>query len=488
MASIQDSIVVARSAILAHQQRLNVTSNNIANVNTPGYHRQTVALGTNPAIDPTMLETRDYPISTGVRVIDVVREYNAMKEHMLLQQQSDVDYYTQRADALGDLEGLVNGDGSAALETHFQNFWNAWQDVANNADSLSYRSVLVERSAALVNQIQSIDTNITQFRDEIAAGGAGPAFSGMVNSDVNEINTIASELSTLNRQILYASSAYTPNDLMDQRLQLLQDLSSKVNITVGSDFSVSVGGQLLVSADGLTLNTLSITNTATSPIGLQLNGAAITVTKGTLAACIDTAAITDSLSTNLDTLASQLITSVNNILNSTKRAAAGLPGNAYDLDGNVSNLDFFTGTDASNISVSMAIHDDSNPLNDNLRRIAAAATRTDIAVPSPANPGDGARALEVADLANQIFVALNGRSFTEYFSGQSSTIGSIIQNDKALATSGTAVVTMLEDSIQSETGVNLDEEMMDMLSAHQAATRLFTTLDDMMDLIINRLG
>jgi len=54
MASLHDSLTVARSAILAHQERLNVASNNIANVNTPGYHRQKVVLGTNPPINPTI--------------------------------------------------------------------------------------------------------------------------------------------------------------------------------------------------------------------------------------------------------------------------------------------------------------------------------------------------------------------------------------------------------------------------------------------------
>lgn len=484
--SLQDSIVVARSAMMAHQERLNVASNNVANVNTPGYHRQKVALGTNPYVNPTIAEARHYPISTGVRVLDVIRSYDSMKENMLLQQQSDVDYHTQKGEALGDIESLVNASGDASLSVQLQNFWSSWQDLANNADSLTFRSVLLEKSAALADQINNIAGRLTTYRDGIASGGGGPAFSGAVDTDINEINTIATELKDLNYRINYAQSSYSPHNLMDQRTKLLQDLSQKANITVTADSSVFIGGQLLVSGDGATQNALSITDTTTDPIGLSLNGAGITVTGGSLGAWVDTAAVIDTLSANLDTMANELITSVNAIHNTTKRGA----GSSYDLDGNVSNIDFFTGTSAATISVNPAIHDSSNPLADDPRLIAAAATCYQ-GIPGTPNPGDGARALEVADLVNQKFGALNGRTFTEYFSGQAASLGAMVASEQSQASDAAAVVSTLKDAIQGDSGVNLDEEMMEMMSAqraYQAATRLFTTIDSMLDQIINRLG
>ncbi len=478
--SLYDSIVIARSAILTHQKRLAVISHNIANVNTEGYHRQRVALGTNPPLEPTMLETRKYSIGTGVRVIDVIRAYNDMKEATLLGEKPDAEYHAQKARGLADMEALVVGIGEASLSARFQDFWNSWQDVANNAGNLAFRSILVEHSVALTDHIRTLDDRLTSFRANIADGIVAP-FSGFVADEVDKINNIAAEIQDLNSRISSLPSDYDSNDLMDRRTRLLRELSEKADIVVAADYSITIDGQLLVSGDGATRNDLIITGTA--PVTLTLDGAPVTIARGSLGAWIDVAAEVDAFIANLDTLAIELMSVVNDVHNSTL-------GNAYDLDGNLSALNFFTGTGSSDIVVNPLIHDPVNPLKDNPRLIAAAATIYDPGPPPIPNPGDGAKALEIADLAYQNIVALGDQTFGEFFISLLAPLGAGIQTETDLASNGETVVNLLINSIQAETGVNLDEELIEMISAqraYEAAARLMKTIDSMLDVIINGL-
>ena len=185
-------------------------------------------------------------------------------------------------------------------------------------------------------------------------------------------------------------------------------------------------------------------------------------------------------------MATQLITAVNSIHNSITSTT----GDAFDLNGNASAIDFFSGSDASTIAVNPLIHDDTNPLNDNPSLIAAAATVHSV-FPLVANPSDGAKALQIADLANTGVAALGGQTFTQYLSTTTAALGSTVKSCTDQATQDNAVVSSLQDSIQQETGVNLDDEMVNMMSAqraYQASVRVLTTVDGMLDVIINKIG
>lgn len=496
-------MTIARSAILTHQQRLAVISHNIANVNTDGYHRQRVALGTNPAIPPTMLETRTWTIGTGVTVLDVIRTYNGMKEAVLRGQISDAVLHEEKGKALADVEALIVGIGDASLSERLLDFWNAWQDVANNADSLSFRSVLIERGAALTDHINTLDDRLTSYRTGVLAGAAG-SYTGIVANEVAEINTMATEIANLNSRISSFNASYDAHDLMDRRNELIKELSEKVDIAVGADYEITIGGVVLVSGDGATINTLAIrddlSGTETSGIEITLGpvggppDGVVAISSGSLRAWIDVAGIVDgsgtplavdSLREKLDEFALALINAVN-----------ALHATGYDLDGNLSSDNlitsgaFFDGNDASDIAVHDEIHHSTNPLLDNPRLIAAAGTLHDPGGPDEGpNVGDGANALDIAGLAHAQTVGIY--TFEQYFSSMVGALGATVQTELNLAGDGEAIISMLINSIQAETGVSLDEEMIEMLSAqraYEAAARLLTTIDDLMDLVINRMG
>ncbi|HBA84122.1 MAG TPA: flagellar hook-associated protein FlgK [Verrucomicrobia bacterium] len=478
MASLNDSFYIARSGVITQQERLAVISHNIANVDTKGYHRQKAVLGTNPPNNPNLFTTRGYSIGTGVKIQDIIRLRDEMREKVLMDESGDLAMHQQLADSLGDIEALLNGLGETSLTNRLQEFWSSWQDLANNADRMAYRSTLLERSVSLTDQLNQMSQRLSDYRDGIAAGGVGPAFTGAAATEVDSVNNLAARIQDLNRRIFSMSnSGYNPNDLEDQRDLLLRDLGEKLNISVGADSTIAVDGQTLISGDGTVRNELSITDTAT--MQFMLNGAAVTLNKGSLGGMIETVSTIDAMSANLDTLASELIAAVN---------AVHLSG--YDLEGNP-GIEFFTGTGADDIAVNPLLHDPTNSLLDNPQLIAAANTIDDPGPPVTPNVRDGANALEIADLSQVKIAGLNNQTFGDYFSSMMADLGAQIQDEQDLVFDGEAVVSMLESAVQSQTGVNLDEELMEMISAqraYQAAARLVTTIDELMEVVINRMG
>ena len=159
----------------------------------------------------------------------------------------------------------------------------------------------------------------------------------------------------------------------------------------------------------------------------------------------------------------------------------------YDLDGNV-GVDFFTGSGATGIQVNPALYNPVNPLLNQPRLVAAAST---LHAPGEPNEGDGSAALAIADLADNKIAALGNQTFNNYSTELVAGLATSIQSEEALAADGKAVVDSLNNAIQGETGVSLDEEMIEMISAqraYQASAKLVTTIDDMLDTLINRTG
>ena len=137
------------------------------------------------------------------------------------------------------------------------------------------------------------------------------------------------------------------------------------------------------------------------------------------------------------------------------------------------------------------MYDASDPLLNNPRLIAAANTLHDAGPPPVPNVLDGDNALEIADLNYTDIAGLGNQTFNEFFGTMQSELGARIQTEEDLVTDGAAITAMLEAAIQSETGVNLDEEMMEMIAAQKAfdaSARIVTVVDEMMSLIIHGLG
>jgi len=472
--SLNDCLSIARSGILAHQQRMAVISHNIANINTPGYHRQKTVLGTNPPEQSNVYSSIYYDIGTGVRVMDVVRAYNDAMERQYLNLNSSATANSLLSNTLAGIESMLNStvDG-VSLTDYLAKFWAAWQDVATNPTNTAMRTVLLEKAATLTYAFNSMATNLDNYTADLITGSG--SYTGMIQTTVDEINSLATRIQDLNVQITAAKARSTStNDLCDQRNELIRELSSKAGITIDADQTIRINNQMLVSGDGTMRNDLAISS-ASPEVTFSLDAYAVTISGGELDGYVQACNIITTLRSNLDTLANELITDIN------QWHQAG-----FDLNGD-GGVDFFIGDGADDIQVSPALYNYSNPLLGHPELVAAAMTLDPGPPPIP-NVGDGSNALRIADLGNTNLFGLGERTCSEYFTDMTAAVGASKATAEDLANNNQIALDAYANIIQETDGVNLDEELLDMMSAQRAfaaASRVATTVDEMMQVLLN---
>jgi flagellar hook-associated protein 1 FlgK len=236
MADIMNTAV---SALVAFQRALAVTGNNIANANTVGYSRQTANLA-----DRLPDATAGVFIGNGVDVNSVARAYDQFAADQLrtgtglLSQQTAFLGIANQVDNL--LSGSANGT-SAGITA----FFNAWQTLASDPASASNRTQILSQAQGLASSISQAASQLDTLQGNI---------NSQINTSVGSINSIAASIAKLNGQIATAtaqSGGQQPNDLLDQRDQLVNKLSSLVTVKTNTeqDGSVDVfvgNGQALV--------------------------------------------------------------------------------------------------------------------------------------------------------------------------------------------------------------------------------------------------
>ena len=271
------------SALQAFQRALDVTSQNISNVATPGYSRQTASLVTNPA-----QQYGNGFVGSGVSVNTITRVYS---DYLAAQVRSSSSSYQRSNEFATDAAQVDNmfSDTQSGLSATLQAFANAVQDMANSPSSTAPRQVVLSQAQALASQLQGYDSTLQTLSGQI---------DSRIGTTAQDITSIAKNIAVLNGQIdLAAGSGQPPNDLLDQRDQLLNQLSSDVNVNIspqGNMVNVYIGnGQPLVV--GTTASTVTTTPNAYDPtrsdILIKSNGAAVNVTNdmsgGTLGGMLD---------------------------------------------------------------------------------------------------------------------------------------------------------------------------------------------------------
>jgi flagellar hook-associated protein 1 len=245
-----DVLNTAVSGLLAFQRNLAVIGQNISNASTAGYSRQTAQMVTNPP----QFDGSGY-IGTGVKVSTVTRAYDSFVTTQLrtaTAASSQLDQYYQLASQVDNLFA----DSNAGLSPNLSSFFSAVQGVSNDPTSIPARQVLLSEGGSLAARFQYINDRLNAMRDDV---------NTQISTGVTEINSLASSIANVNKQITTATGAGSgqpANDLLDQRDELIRQLAEKVSVTAVAqdDGSVNVfigNGQTLVL--GQTANSLSVT-------------------------------------------------------------------------------------------------------------------------------------------------------------------------------------------------------------------------------------
>ena len=230
----------ALSGMNAAQAGLATAQHNIANASTPGFSRQEVLVGARAG-----QQAGAGFIGQGVDVTGVRRIYDQFLNTQVMQEQTQASYLSTYYTAMKQIDNLV-ADPTAGASPAMQEFFSAMNGVANNPESVPARQTLLGSAQFVVNRFQAIDQRLT----DIANG-----LTSQITSTVNAINTYAQQIATLNGNIKRATASsqtgQLPNDLLDQRDQLINQLNKEINVSVQTQpdgtSSVFIGnGQALV--------------------------------------------------------------------------------------------------------------------------------------------------------------------------------------------------------------------------------------------------
>ncbi len=415
----------AVKALRAHQLAVDVASHNIANAQTPGFSRQRVLL--RPiGLDGSDHFSRDNLLGRpgfGVDARDVNRIRDVFMDFQARQAFSSQGQYGAFARPLRNAEVVFNDPSDDGISSLLSKFWAAWHDLTNDPESSAARTALVHATTTFTMRLQAAHSQLNQQRTDLNQEVAGIG---------NEINAFAGEIATLNLQIKQVElNGDMANDLRDRRDLLLDKLSKLADIHYSEadtgEVTVYLGTHELVF--GTSARTVQAVDDPANAGMLKLvytmDNDTVQVSSGRLRGVLDARdkAFPDLIA-KLNTLASGLINGVNS-----------LHRQGYALDGVTTGLDFFSGTDASNIQLKTAL---------------SASPSSIAAARAPGAPGDPSNALAIANLqlaANMIA----GSASSQLVVGESLSPGNSVVGLSVAGTLQPGMYTIIENPPASGT-------------------------------------
>ena len=463
MSSLLSGLQSALQTMLAQQAAINVTQHNVANANTPGYHRQEVHLSSNPAYPSASIyyTAQAGQIGTGVNA-DIVKRFSLTFFDGRYRSQAALNGQWESAHTdLSQIEAVLGETTDNSLVTELDAFWDGWQALGSDPTNLTIRNDLYQRAGSLAAGINQRAESLIELRKDLDL---------WIDSDVRQINEIAARLASLNVEITNVSAMdLQPNDQLDERDRLLDELAGITDIKIGlqdsGEVMVSIGGHaLVVGKETYSLETSPDPGNDNLSSILWEDGSAFVPAEGSLSAHLDVRdRVIPAQQTGLDQLAGSLIAEVN-----------AIHQGGYGLD-NSTSLDFFAGTDALSMTLSTDISDP--------RSIASAG-----AIDSP---GDSSVAQLIANLRHQSLMSGGTQTMTTFYADQIAGLGLEIQEAESQMANSNLILDSLGTQRESVSGVSLDEEAANLIQsqrAFEAAARLTTALDEMLDKIINGMG
>lgn len=220
MSSVSSLLSIGNSALSASQTALQVTGNNIANVDTEGYSRQKVVLK-----DGAYVTATPGQLGTGVVAQEVVRSHDAFIEAQYLQKLSARDRFKSLYGGLTSVQNLVNEANTDGVNAALSTFFSDWSELTGNTDSAATRQTMLDDTDTLLSLLRSTSDSMTQLEDQT---------NETIAADVGTLNQLAGDIADLNKQInmTQIDGASIPNGLYDQRDAKLRELASLVDVNV----------------------------------------------------------------------------------------------------------------------------------------------------------------------------------------------------------------------------------------------------------------
>ena len=423
MSGLLSTLNTAKSGMNVSQVAIQTTSHNISNINTPGYSRQRV---NQSASSPYSMPGKNSnfgagQIGTGAQIDDVTRIRNSFYDYQYRSESHQYGNTSVKYEYFKNIEGIFNEPSDTSISSSLNSFFNSWSELSKDPQSSGVKSVVIENGKYLSNSINSAFKRLESLEEGL---------DKQSEYIMDEVNSMLSQLDKLEKNIkIIQGSGKSPNDFLDQRDQLLDNLSFKLNI---NDKDVKATLKKAYDANGkVTLDDLTKS-------GVKISGEL----EGTL-----------SMKQEINKYKDGLKQLANTITSNVNKAAG---------------QDIFKAKDGELISINPEMLQEPEKIN----------VTADIA-------------LKVYELKSEK-VNINGKDMTinTFYNSMIQDLG---QSSAAVIRDESNQSKLLENidsSRSSVSGVSLDEEMISLVQlqhTYSANAKVMSTIDSLLDVVVNGL-
>jgi len=530
---------IGKSTIFTSQTALNVTSHNIANVNTPGFSRQEAILEVS-----TPIAIRGGFVGSGVNVGQIRRHYDNFIQSQLLGQYQNYGRSTALENAFSQIEQIFNEAKNMGLSVPLSDFFNSWQDLSTNPEGQTQRTVLLQKTESFVIAAKRMERGITENLNNL---------NQQISNIVDHINNIASQIAELNERIMSSEGSLNTgqaNDLRDQRQNLLNELGQLVESSSYEEpdgsINISVGMKSLVYKSEYNVLSVKVDEEGDREIYLENSNITFQINKGQIGGIISAR---DTIQNNQLKGLRRLIASLIKEINLIHQSGYGLDGstgndffNPLDLSfgnfssgagitGSITNLSQLTLDEYeitfdgsgnyhvlnkdTNAEVATGAYISGNPINfegisvtitgavnsndkfsvspltnviqnfgtsiSDYRKIAASGSFAGL-------PGDNTNALNIIKLTEENLSELGGKTFTEFYKGIVSDVAKLTSSASDSLTFDAKLLEEISMRRESISGVSLEEEAVNLIKyqrALEAGARIIKVTDELLQTVIN---
>jgi flagellar hook-associated protein 1 FlgK len=578
---------VAKRGMSAQQKAIDVTTHNISNANTEGYSRQRATMETSKPFGMPTMNNAMGPgqLGTGVQISSIVRIRDTFLDYQVRTENGTKGLYEGREQFLTEIESIMNEPSDTGVSSLIGKVFDSWQELSKHPESSNARTVVVQQSKALTDELNNTHKQLLNLKDNTQE---------VIKQNVVDINNMLNQINELNQQVISVKvGGNEPNDLMDKRDLLVDQLSAKFGITIdkknlaGEDLkptgNFGIGNAYLVKCNPNDevrrfsyVNSIVLTDAEKPAAGAQGNYTVTYYKNGDMSSEANKVTMTMKLNAQeykdldqgrvlwadregyaIDGSGSRIagkdsdgVPIIDGVKESTTPASTiasmgtiklfkpekgelkGYMSVQEDVDIYVDQLNRLAKGIAFSVNAVHSAKDD--PTADNLmffvnsEEISEAGEKDitagnisvsekllkdvmQIKVGQGDVPGstDGSRALEIAkirdlrldipsinsetttaDFLDGGYTNQKGMTIGSYFKDTVNRLAVQTQEAKRIVKNHEALLSSLDESRTSISGVSLDEEMANMIQfqhAYQANAKIISTVDELLDVVINGL-
>lgn len=461
MSGLLGSLHSARTGMTVSQASIQTTSHNINNMNTPGYSRQRVEQSaksaySNPGFNSSMGAGQ---LGTGAEATDIIRIRNTFYDFQYRSESHNYGETSIEYDYYKSMEDIFNEPSNNSISYFLNDFFNGWHELSKDPEGVGSKNVVVENAKYLINNINKVYEKLDQLQTSIKK---------QQKDMLKDVNSMLSNLEDLDKNIkIVEGTGKTPNDLLDQRDKILDELSFKMDLN-DPGVQVAIKSKDINTGEYLTMEELNSTKIQDKD-GKEFNINISGEFSGTLK--IDKEL--DKYKKKIESLANGIVDSVNKIYKDTNDDGI-LSEEEKKNDGLFYIDEFDLGNNKKIIKIKLNEDIKNNP--------SKLEMNTD-------------KALNMYNLKNKKIdfkdnLDLGDVTINNFYNNMVQELGqsakAVIRDEK----NQSKLLLSIDSSRLSVSGVSMDEEIVNLIQfqhAYNASAKVVSTIDSLLDVVINGL-